>query len=58
LGDFGRLDEHEHELGPSLLGKMRGAEGHGALKYEAALLFGITRESPDTTLRLQVEYEF
>lgn len=57
-GDFERLDEHEHELGPSLLGKMRGAEGHGALKYEAALLFGITRESPDTTLRLQVEYEF
>jgi hypothetical protein len=30
----------------------------GQLKYEAALLFGLTRESPDETVRVLFEYEF
>ena len=56
-GDSGSLDEHEHQVGPSMLGKVRMRE-HSAIKYEAALLFGLTEDSPDTTLRLQLEYEF
>jgi hypothetical protein len=33
-------------------------EGRRAIRYNAALLFGLTRASPDQTLRMQVEYEF
>jgi FTR1 family protein len=56
-GDNGTLDEHEHQLGPSLFGRIRTGDG-AAFRYEAAVLFGLTEESPDTTLRLQLEYEF
>lgn len=60
LGDWGstgNLDEHSHQVGPSLLGKVR-ARQHSAIKYEAAVLFGLTHDSPDATVRLQLEYEF
>lgn len=56
-GDFGSLDEHEHEAGPSVMGKVRSGD-RAAFKYEAAVLFGLTSESPDTTVRLLLEYEF
>ena len=39
-GDSGRLDEHSHQIGPALLGKVHGRE-HSAIKYEAAVLFRI-----------------
>jgi high-affinity iron transporter len=61
LGDwdaFGRLADHEHALGPSLYGKARRSGGRGALAYQAALLFGLTEQSPRMTLRAQLEYEF
>jgi hypothetical protein len=60
LGDWGangQLDEHEHQLGPSIMGKLRTGE-RAAFKYEAALLFGLTEDSPDTTVRFLLEYEF
>lgn len=60
LGDWGNtgsLDEHSHQVGPSLLGKVR-ARQHSAIKYEAAVLFGLTHDSPDATVRLELEYEF
>ena len=60
LGDWGNsgsLDEHSHQVGPSLLGKVRVRE-HSAIKYETAVLFGLTQESPDATVRFQLEYEF
>ena len=57
-GEVGPLADHEHSLGPALAGKYRRGSGQGALKYEAALLFGLTKESPDATLRLQLEWEF
>jgi len=60
LGDWGNsgsLDEHSHQVGPSLLGKVRARE-RSAIKYEAAILFGLTHDSPDATVRLQLEYEF
>jgi len=56
-GDFGSLSEHSHQLGPSLFGKIH-TDGHAAVKYETAILFGLTSDSPDATLRLQLEYEF
>lgn len=60
LGDWGangHLDEHEHQLGPSAMGKLRAGE-RAAFKYEAAVLFGLTEDSPDTTVRFLLEYEF
>ena len=60
LGDWGNsgsLDEHSHQVGPSLLGKVRVRE-RSAIKYETAVLFGLTQDSPDATVRLQLEYEF
>jgi high-affinity iron transporter len=57
-GEFGSAGDHRHQLGPSALGKFRQPGGRHAFEYEAALLFGLTADSPDTTLRLQLEYEF
>ena len=60
LGDWddsGSLDELTHQVGPSLLGKVHARE-HSAIKYETAVLFGLTHDSPDATVRLQLEYEF
>lgn len=57
-GEFGSADDHPLQVGPSMLGKLRQGDSHHAFKYEAALLFGLTDASPDTTLRLQLEYEF
>ena len=56
-GDFGSLSDHTHQIGPSLLGRVR-AGAHSAFKYETAVLFGLTDDSPDATLRFQLEYEF
>ncbi len=63
FGSLGRWDkwapssEQEHKLGPAVFGKIKLA-GKQAIKYNAALLFGINDASPRTTLRLQTEYEF
>jgi high-affinity iron transporter len=60
LGDWGAngsLNDNEHQLGPSLMGKLQTGE-RSAFKYEAAVLFGLTQESPDTTVRFLLEYEF
>jgi high-affinity iron transporter len=60
LGDWGHngsLDDHEHQLGPSLAGKFRSGD-RSALKYEAAVLFGLTEAAPDTTVRFLLEFEF
>lgn len=57
-GHFGRLKDHQHELGPAALGKIHSANGRSAFAYQTALLFGLTHDAPDTTLRLQLEYEF
>jgi high-affinity iron transporter len=56
-GEFGRAKDHRHQAGPAAAGEFGGG-GHGAFKYEAALLFGLTHDAPDTTVRLQLEYEF
>jgi hypothetical protein len=56
-GDNGSLQDDEHQLGPSLLGKLRTGD-RSALRYEAAVLFGLTQAAPDTAVRLSLEFEF
>lgn len=63
LQGFGKLgavddlgEEHESKIGPALFGTARLSSGH-KLKYDGAVLFGLTDETPDTTLRFQLEYE-
>jgi high-affinity iron transporter len=55
-GEVGSFDDHEQQLGPAVFGKVRKAGG--AIRYEAGLLFGLTNESPDATVRFLLEYEF
>lgn len=56
-GHSGSFDDQSHQVGPALLGKVRSGN-HSAIKYETAVLFGVSQGAPDTTLRLQLEYEF
>ena len=62
FGDVGPWDHWEpgsqqpHILGPAVFGEVKSG-GHG-IKYNAAVLFGLTHGSPRNTLRLQAEYEF
>jgi hypothetical protein len=55
-GHMGSFNDHEQQLGPACFGKLRTATG--AWKYEAAILLGLNEASPDTTLRVLLEYEF
>ena len=54
---FGSPAGHRQQLGPSAYGRLR-MRGHRALLYQAAWVFGLTGASPDSTARLQLEYEF
>ena len=54
FGEIGR--EKEHKLGPAFFGTMR-LDNRNKIKYDAALLFGLNHDAPDTTLRLTFEYE-
>ncbi|HZR02415.1 MAG TPA: hypothetical protein VFA81_04480 [Burkholderiales bacterium] len=49
--------EQNHRVGPALFGKVN-LGGRHILKYNAAVLFGLTSAAPDHTVRAQVEYEF
>lgn len=50
-------ERQEHKIGPAIFGKLP-AGGRQAIKYDAAYLVGLTKATPDHTLRLKVEYEF
>jgi hypothetical protein len=56
-GQFGSVDSNRHELGPAARGRLR-LGGRQSLYYDAAWVFGLTSGSPDSTARLQLEYEF
>jgi FTR1 family protein len=56
IGNFGSLGDHGHEAGPAIFGKLK--LGRGAIKYEAAWLFGLTEDAAAQTVRFLVEYEF
>lgn len=63
FGDMGRWNrvlpssEQEHRLGPAIFGKYP-LGGRQAIVWNAGLLFGVTKASPDTNFRMQAEYEF
>jgi hypothetical protein len=57
LGDPAHLRSEELKVGPAFFGVVNIANGK-KLKYDAALLGGLTRGTPDTTFRMQLEYEF
>jgi FTR1 family protein len=56
-GQFGSVGANRHQLGPAAQGRLR-LGGRQALHYDAAWVFGLTGGSPDSTARLQLEYEF
>ena len=61
LGEWsapGSLRTHSHSAGPSFSGEWEAPGGDGELKYTAAVLFGLTGTAPDSTVRLQLEWEF
>lgn len=55
--DWAPSSQQNHRWGPAVFGKIP-LEGRQAIRYNAALLQGLTKGSPDHTFRLQVEYEF
>lgn len=63
FGDVGAWNDWEphaeqpHVAGPAVFGRVRVGERQ-VIKYNAALLFGMTDGSPRNTVRLQAEYEF
>jgi len=57
LGDPAHLRSQELRAGPAFFGVANLGDGK-KLQYNAALLGGLTRETPNTTLRFQLEYEF
>jgi hypothetical protein len=63
FGEMGKWDqwsktaEQSHRMGPAVFGKLMLGE-HDAIKYNAAWLVGMTDAAPDSTLRMQIEYEF
>jgi hypothetical protein len=63
FGDVGPWNDWEphsqqpHVAGPALFGRVRIAERQ-TLRYNAAMLFGLTDGAPRHTVRMQVEYEF
>lgn len=63
FGDVGPWDhweahsEQPHKAGPALFGRFRVGQKQ-VIKYNAAVLFGLTDAAPRNTVRLQAEYEF
>src|SRR5215831_15036529 len=58
LGDakyLGSFDSQEHSIGPSMLGAIRFKSG-SKLRYEGAILAGVSAAAPNATVRLQFEY--
>ena len=54
--DWEESEDQEHMAGPAVFGKL--PVGEHALKYDAALLFGLNDHTADNTLRVRLEYEF
>ena len=60
LGKWNHWDPAEkqnHRIGPAIFGKVP-MGGKAAIRYDMALLVGASKAAPDSTLRIQLEYEF
>ncbi len=60
FGTLGRTNDFGHQtqsnIGPAFFGQIY-TGARSKLKYDAAVLFGLNRNTPDTTVRFQIEYE-
>jgi hypothetical protein len=60
FGTLGRTSDFGHRtqsnIGPAFFGQVP-TGGRSKLKYDAAVLFGLNKSTPDTTLRFEIEYE-
>ncbi len=56
LGSTGDGSPAQHKLGPAFFSQAV-IGGRNKVKFDAALLFGVNRNSPDTTVRFTLEYE-
>ncbi len=56
FGHFAPAGQQDHRIGPALFGTIEQL-GPGSLKWNAALLFGLTSAAPQETFRWQAEYE-
>ena len=60
FGTLGRTSDFGHEtqanIGPAFFGQIL-TGSRSKLKYDAAILFGLNKNTPDTTVRFQLEYE-
>jgi hypothetical protein len=50
-------DQQNHRIGPAMFGKIP-LGGKDAIRYDAAWLVGASKAAPDSTIRVQLEYEF
>jgi hypothetical protein len=63
FGDVGPWRDWEphadqpHGAGPAIFGRIKAGD-HQTIRYNAALLFGMTDGAPRNTFRMQAEYEF
>lgn len=60
IGTLGRTNDFGHQIevniGPAFFGQVF-TSPRNKLKYDAAVLFGLNRNTADTTVRFQIEYE-
>jgi hypothetical protein len=54
---FKRLSEQEHEIGPVMLGKFHVPGVRGVFGYNVGYLFGLTPETPQGTVKVELELE-
>lgn len=52
LNDMGNYNNQQHLAGPVVYGQ------YGKIKYDTGVLFGVSKNAPDTTVKLNLEYEF
>jgi len=57
IGHFEGVSAQTHQIGPVGFGQF-GFGRAGVVKYELGMLLGLTRASPDATLKAALEYEF
>ena len=60
MGEWNHWEDannQKHRAGPAVFGKFN-VGAHDKIKYNAALLTGLSDATPDSTFRLQAEYEF
>ena len=58
LDDMPGFDEQAHYAGPVIEGKMPLADTGATFKYNVGYMFGLTDETPDGTIKAELEIEF